>query len=60
MLFKDHFKRFDAANVDIPEEVRHLKELLEMKDKEIEDLRQQVESNPILAVRHAKVVQLEN
>ena len=60
MLLKDHFKRFDAANIEMPEEVRHLKELLELRDREIEDLRQQVESNPILAERHARVLQLEN
>ena len=39
MLLRDHFKRFDSANVEVPEEVRQLKELLEMRDKEIENLR---------------------
>ena len=39
LLLKDHFKRFEASNIDLPEEVRILKELLEMRDQEIENLR---------------------
>ena len=53
---KDHFKKFEASSIDLPEEIRNLKELLEMRDQEIENLRQQVESNPILAERHARVL----
>ena len=45
--------------MDLPEEVVQLKELLELKDREIESLKQQVESNPIAAQRHARVLQLE-
>lgn len=45
--------------MDLPAEVSQLKDLIELKDKEIESLRQQVESNPIAAERHAKVAQLE-
>ena len=58
MLLADHFKQFDAANLDIPAEVKHLKDLLTMKDQEIESLRQQVEANPIAAEKHARVTQL--
>lgn len=56
LLLKDHFKKFEASSIDLPEEIRNLKELLEMRDQEIENLRQQVESNPILAERHARVL----
>ena len=42
--------------MDLPEEVAQLKELLELKDQEIESLKQQVESNPIAAERHARVL----
>ena len=60
LLRKEHFAKFDAANVDIPAEVQALKELLASQDTEIKDLRALVENNPILAERHAKVLQLEN
>ena len=32
LLLRDHFKQFSAAEIDLPIEVAHLKELLEMKD----------------------------
>jgi hypothetical protein len=35
------------------------KEIIASKNKEIEELRQLVENNPLLAERHAKVVDLE-
>ena len=60
MLRKDHFTKFDAANVDIPTEVQELKALLATQDEEIKDLRALVDSNPNLAERHARVQQLEN
>ena len=60
LLRKEHFVKFDAANVEIPAEVGALKELLASQDTEIKDLRALVENNPILAERHAKVLQLEN
>ena len=60
MLLNDHFKKFDAASIDIPEEVKQLRELLALKDQEIESLRQQVESNPVAAEKHAKIVELES
>ena len=60
LLRKEHFVKFDAANVEIPAEVKALKELLASQDTEIKDLRALVENNPILAERHAKVLQLEN
>jgi len=39
LLINDHFKKFDASQIDIPEEVKQFKELLGLKDKEIESLR---------------------
>ena len=55
-MLKDHFKHFSVAEMDLPEEFAQLRELIEFKDQEIESLRQQVESNPIAAERHAKVL----
>ena len=60
LLRKEHFNKFDAANVEIPSEVKELKELLDTQDSEIKELRALIENNPILAERHAKVIQLEN
>ena len=60
ILRKDHFTKFDAANIDIPTEVAELKALLESQDEEIKDLRLLVDNNPNLAERHARVHQLEN
>lgn len=56
LLLKDHFKKFEAAGIDLPTEVSHLKELLALKDQEIESLKQQVENNPIAAERHGRVL----
>ena len=59
ILLADHFKKFDAADFDMPTEVAELKAILAIKDQEIQNLRQQVEANPIAAERHARVTQLE-
>ena len=60
LLRKEHFAKFDAANVDIPAEVKELRELLDSQDAEIKELRSLVDNNPNLAERHARVLQLEN
>ena len=60
MLLKEHFKQFTAAESEMPQEVAYLRELIASKDQEIESLRQQVETNPIAAERHARVLQLES
>jgi predicted component of type VI protein secretion system len=57
---KEHFKKFDASNVQVPAEIENLKQIVELREQEITDLRHQVESNPLLAERHAKVIQLES
>ena len=59
ILRKEHFIKFDASNVNIPEEVKQLKALIESQDKEIKDLRALVENNPLLSEKHAKVLFLE-
>ena len=59
ILRKEHFIKFEAANVNIPEEIKELKALIESQDKEIKDLRAQVENNPLLSEKHAKVLFLE-
>ena len=59
ILRKEHFTKFEAAGIDIPEEVKELKALLESQDNEIKDLRAQVENNPLLSEKHAKVLFLE-
>lgn len=56
ILLREHFRQFNAAEMDIPAEVANLKELIELKDQEIESLKQQVELNPIAAERHARVL----
>ena len=40
MLLNQHFKQFSASQEEMPEEVRQLKELIGLKDEEIETLRQ--------------------
>ena len=59
ILRKEHFIKFDAANVNIPQEVKQLKELIESQDEEIKNLRALVENNPLLSEKHAKVLFLE-
>ena len=59
ILRKEHFIKFDAANVNIPQEVKQLKELIESQDDEIKNLRALVENNPLLSEKHAKVLFLE-
>ena len=59
ILRKEHFIKFNAANVNIPQEVEQLKELIESQDDEIKNLRALVENNPLLSEKHAKVLFLE-
>ena len=59
ILRTEHFIKFDAANVNIPQEVKQLKELIESQDNEIKNLRALVENNPLLSEKHAKVLFLE-
>ena len=56
ILLREHFRHFNAAEMDLPAEVANLKEMIELKDQEIESLKQQVELNPIAAERHARVL----
>ena len=39
MLLKDHFKKFNATEAEMPAEVSELRALLESRDQEVEDLR---------------------
>ena len=59
ILRKEHFTKFDAASVDVPAEIKELKAIIDSQDNEIKDLRAQLENNPLLSEKHAKVLFLE-
>ena len=39
ILLREHFRHFKAAELDLPQEVANLKEIIELKDQEIESLK---------------------